>query len=173
MKQKKLIKTIIPNLTLFLVFIVLSSVVESCAWYMYAKAIQKDMREQCKKGRAYVYDLSFKGTVVDKNKEGMYYITLLLDQMNPDPALLSVSDRFFMRHFQIFVCDSIAIPISGIGCQCDTSNLCYLKISIPESAYNQIKNNDYLKKESRSFYFETNDKRLPWLNPTNEKKWFP
>ena len=74
MKQKKLIKTIIPNLTLFLVFIVLSSVVESCAWYMYAKAIQKDMREQCKKGRAYVYDLSFKGTVVDKNKEGMYYI---------------------------------------------------------------------------------------------------
>lgn len=94
MKQKKLMKTIIFNLTCFLEIIVLSFVVESCAWYTYPKAIQKDMREKCKKGRAYIYDLSFKGTVVDKNKEGMLYITLLLDQMNPDPTLLSVSDSF-------------------------------------------------------------------------------
>ena len=160
MKNNKSIK-------LFFLIFILTCLFKSCAWYLYPKAILEDMREMEVRRKKTVYNLSFSGIVVDKGIYGANcWITILLKQIHPSFTELTLTDRFELERFGIQECDStnksyeVCYP-----CNCTPPNPCYIKISIPEAAYNQIEKKQPITKEPSSYYFLTNGKKILWIKP--------
>ena len=97
----------------------------------YGKAIQEETRIRLQKEKDYFLGLKFEGVVVEKNimflskkHEDEYSVTLLLHQIEPKPKFPYNSNIYFD-----YTCDSL------------------LTIHIPQNVYNQIKEEDTIKKE--------------------------